>query len=299
MGSVMTVTVITGTSSGIGLATTIRLAKSGHKVYAGVRNPDGATDLKAAIEGMDGSISLLEIDVNDEASIHNAISGVVSAEGHIDVLVNNAGIGRGRSVEETPMHLVRELFDTNFFGLVGVTQAVLPGMRERRSGVIVNVSSIAGRVASPIQPFYAASKYAVEAMSESLAQQMLPFNVRVAIIEPGVIATSIFENSQNAQEPPDPNSPYAAHGRRLMAFFMKQLMHGDPTPPDVAAQVIEHAITTSEPTLRYLVGQDAEDLLAARQRVSDEEYIKYAVIEDDEEFYDAMKDWIGKEDYRP
>jgi NAD(P)-dependent dehydrogenase (short-subunit alcohol dehydrogenase family) len=275
------------------------LAKAGHKVYAGVRSPDTADNLKAAIAEQDGAISLLEIDVTDEASIKNAIGNVLSAEGRIDVLVNNAGIGGGGSVEEVPMDRVRKIFETNFFGLVAVTQAVLPGMRERSSGAIINVSSLAGQVVLAPQSVYSPSKFAVESFSEILAQQMLPFNVRVAIIEPGVIATSIFENSQKAQEPPDPNSPYAAHGRRLMALFTTQMMHRTPTPADVAAQVIEQAITTDDPKLRYLVGQDAEDMLAARRRISDEDYIKFAAIEDDEEFYDAMKDWLGKEYFRP
>jgi len=142
----MTVTVITGTSTGIGLATTLRLAKSGHRVYAGVRNPVAATELQAAIDAGAGAISMLEIDVNDEISVRTAIDRVLAAEGRIDVLINNAGIGRGGAVEETDMSAVRELFETNFFGLVAVTQAVLPGMRRQQSGTIVNVSSIARAV---------------------------------------------------------------------------------------------------------------------------------------------------------
>ncbi len=295
----MTVTVITGTSSGIGLATTIRLAKAGHKIYAGVRNPAGSDALNRAIEASQGAISLFEIDVSDEQSIADGIGKVLTAEGQIDVLVNNAGIGRGSSVEETSMQVVREIFETNFFGLVGVTKAVVPGMRQRQSGTIINISSIAGRLVTPSNAFYAATKYAVEAMSESLAAQMLPFNVRVALVEPGVIATSIFENAQNASEPPDLNSPYIMHMRRLMALFTTQLMKAAPTPPDLVAQIIEDAITTDAPKLRYLAGQDAEDLWQARQRVSDEDYMAFAAIEDDEAYYDAMKDWLGKDYFRP
>jgi NADP-dependent 3-hydroxy acid dehydrogenase YdfG len=293
----MTVTVITGTSTGIGLATTQRLAKSGHKVYAGVRNPAAATELQAAIDASDGRISMLEIDVNDEQSIKSAIDRVLGAEGRIDVLINNAGISRGSAIEETDLSAVRDLFETNFFGLVAVTQAVLPGMRQQQSGTIINVSSIAGRYVTPVNAFYAASKHAVEAFSESLAAQMSHFNVRVAIIEPGVIATAIFENSRNAQDAPDPNSPYAVHARRVAARFAKGLAEGV-TPPERAAEIIENAITTDDPKLRYLVGKDAEDLWAARQRVSDELYITNAAIEDDEEYFDAMQAMLGQDLFR-
>jgi NADP-dependent 3-hydroxy acid dehydrogenase YdfG len=293
----MTVTVITGTSTGIGLATTVRLAKHGHKVYAGVRNPTTATVLQAAIDQSDGAIEMLTIDVTDEKSIQTAISKVLTAEGRIDVLINNAGIGRGSAIEETDLSAVRDLFDTNFFGLVAVTKAVLPGMRERQSGTIVNISSIAGRYVTPMNAFYAASKHAVEAFSESLASQMSHFNVRVAIVEPGVIATAIFENSRNAQDAPDPNSPYAVHARRVAARFAKGLADGV-TSPETAAEIIENAINTDDPKLRYLVGKDAEDIWAARQRVSDELFITNASIEDDEEYFDAMQDMLGQDLFR-
>ena len=134
----MTVTLITGSNSGIGLATVIRLAGAGHKVYAGVRNPDSAQKLAAAIAQSDGQIAMLELDVTVETSVGDAVAQVMSIEGQIDVLVNNAGIARGTSVEETPIAAVKELFETNFFGTVPVTQTVIPGMRERKSGTIVN-----------------------------------------------------------------------------------------------------------------------------------------------------------------
>ena len=295
----MTVTVITGTSSGIGLATVIHLADAGHKVYAGVRNPHTADALKAAIAAQGGDISILEMDVTGEGSIQDAIGGVLAAEGRIDVLVNNAGISSRGSVEETPLDVFRKVFDTNFFGLVAVTQAVLPGMRERGSGAIINVGSLAGQMSFAAHSVYAPTKYAVEAHSETLAQQMLPFNVRVAVIEPGVIPTALIENTQKSQGPLKPDSPYAMHGRRFAALFHTQLNHRTPASADDVARTIEHAITTDDPKLRYLVGQDAVDLMAARRRVSDEDYIKFAAIEDDEDFFDAMKDWIGKEYFRP
>jgi NAD(P)-dependent dehydrogenase (short-subunit alcohol dehydrogenase family) len=133
---------------------------------------------------------------------------------------------------------------------------------------------------------YAPTKYAVEAHSEILAQQMLPFNVRVAVIEPGVIPTALIENTQKTQGPLNPDSPYTVHGRRFKALFDTQLNHRTPASAD-------------DPKLRYLVGQDAVDFVAARRRVSDEDYIKFSAIEEDEDYFDAMKDWVGKEYFRP
>ncbi|MFP6772965.1 MAG: SDR family oxidoreductase [Alphaproteobacteria bacterium] len=295
----MTVSVVTGTTSDIGLATVVRLAKAGHKVYAGIRNPSTADDLKAAIEQTGGTIAMLKLDVTDEGSIQDAIASVLAAEGRIDVLINNAGISSRGSVEETSLEVFRGVFETNFFGLVAVTQAVLPGMRERSSGAIINVGSLAGVMAFAAHSVYAPTKYAVEAHSEILAQQMLPFNVRVAVIEPGVIPTALIENTQKTQGPLNPDSPYAVHGRRFKALFDTQLNHRTPASADDVAQTIEHAITTDDPKLCYLVGQDAVDFVAARRRVSDEDYIKFSAIEEDEDYFDAMKDWVGKEYFRP
>ncbi|MBT3532720.1 MAG: SDR family oxidoreductase [Rhodospirillaceae bacterium] len=295
----MTVTVITGTSSGIGLATAIRLAKAGHKVYAGVRNPDGADNLREVIDAGELPISMLEIDMMDESLIIDAVDRVLAAEGQIDVLVNNAGITQGTSVEETQMSVVRRVFETNYFGVFALTHAVIPGMRERKNGTIVNVSSIAGRFVFPTNAAYASSKYALEALSESLALQLKPFNIRVAIIEPGVTATSVFENAAKAMGPPDTASPYFVHTRRMIKLFTKQLGISALTPPDTVAQAIETAITTDTPKLRYVVGADAEMFWAARQRVSDEEYMEAASIEDDEDYYDAMTEMIGVDLWRP
>jgi NADP-dependent 3-hydroxy acid dehydrogenase YdfG len=294
----MAVAFITGTSSGIGLATALRLASGGYEVYAGVRNPKTATALKQAIEKSGLQISIIQIDVMDEASIKHAVAKILSDKGQIDVLVNNAGIARGNSIEESDMAQIREMFETNFFGAVALMQAVLPGMRQRKSGTIINVTSIAGRFVSAGGGFYAASKFALEAVSESLALQVKRFNIRVAMIEPGVIATSIFENARNAQEAPNLQSPYAADGRRGMAFFMKQLTKPDVSQPDLVAETIETAIKTDNPKLRYLVGEDAKALWNGRQSVSDEEFLELSVLEDDEEYFDALERVYGQDLFR-
>ncbi len=190
----MSVALITGTSTGIGLATAVTLARAGHSVYGAMRDPDGSGgELRALAEAEQLAITAVKIDVDDDASVADGIARVLAEAGRIDVLVNNAGIGGGGAVEEVKLADVRRIMETNFFGPLRCIQAVVPGMRERQAGCIVNISSIAGRIAAAPQAPYAASKWALEALGEVLAQEVKPFNIRVALIEPGIIATPIFK----------------------------------------------------------------------------------------------------------
>ena len=171
--------------------------------------------------------------INDDASVVDGVAGIVSRYGPIDILVNNAGIPGGGAIEETSLELFRSVMETNFFGGLRCIKAVVRSMRERRTGVIVNVTSVAGRVAMSPQAAYASSKWAFEALSEILAQELKAFNVRVAIVEPGVVATPIFKKGSPLVE----NSPYP-HLRRLRAIFAASLT--SPTLPDVVArQIVE------------------------------------------------------------
>src|SRR5260370_39451567 len=188
----MTIALVTGSSSGIGLATAVMLARGGHTVIATMRNLDGAGELRKIVAAEKLPVTVTALNVDDDASVSEAVGKALAENGRIDVLVNNAGVGGGGSVEELPMAVFRQVMETNFFGALRCIKAVVPGMRERRHGCIVNVSSIAGRMALAPAAAYAASKFALEALSECLAQEMKAFNVRVAIIEPGVIATPIF-----------------------------------------------------------------------------------------------------------
>ena len=214
----MAIALVTGTSSGIGLATAASLARRGHKVVATMRNLQGATELQNIIEKEKLPITVAELDVNDDASVAGAIGKVLAENGHVDILVNNAGVPGGGSVEELPLSAFRETMETNFFGGLRCIKQVLPGMRQRRHGWIVNVTSIAGRMAIAPAASYAASKWAFEALSAILAQEVKAFNVRVAIIEPGVIATPIFTKGT----PAPPESPYP-HARRQRALFTASL----------------------------------------------------------------------------
>ena len=284
----MTVALVTGTSSGIGLATAAHLARQGQEVWAGVRNPATATDLQQTLERDALPIRVISLDVDDPVSVQLAVDEVHDKSGRIDVLVNNAGIGGGGPIEDVPVDWAQSLFETNYFGVVRMIQAVLPRMRQRRSGTIVNVSSIAGRLAIAGHGHYSAVKHALEAMSEALAQEVQRFDIRVAIVEPGVVVTPIFSKARRFA---DPASPYFDHVRRLLLLYQKQMPHAA-QPADVA-RVIHEAVTTEAPRLRWLVGDDARLLVAGRQRTSDEEYVAGGRAMSEEEYLDELRRRYG------
>lgn len=265
----MTVTVVTGASSGIGLATALRLVDEGHTVFAGVRDPEGATKLHDAIASSDHGdrIHIVRLDVDDDASVAAAFEQVVERAGPVDVLVNNAGVSGGAPIEEMPLDEFRRQMETNVFGLLRCTQAVIGSMRERRTGAVVNVGSLAGRFVRGGMGAYAATKHAVEALSDALAQEVAPFDVRVVLIEPGVIATDIWSKSSAAVE----GSNYPMVGATTIAYFLRMLQ--EPTPASAVADVIAAALAAEEPRLRHPVGWDAEATIAARPSVSDEDLI--------------------------
>src|SRR5262247_2671572 len=220
----MPVTLVTGTSSGIGFATALYLAKRGHTMVATMRSLAKAGPLETAARDQGVRLVVRELDVTSQASIDRALAATRETEGAIDVLVNNAGIGGATPLELTPEAEHRAMFEVNYWGPIRMIQAVLPSMRERRAGYIVNVTSIAGRIATPNQIPYSASKHALAAASEALAHEVAAFGVRVAIIEPGVIQTAIFENSAAATRY-DKASPY----RQIMRRNGKLFAAGSPT----------------------------------------------------------------------
>jgi NAD(P)-dependent dehydrogenase (short-subunit alcohol dehydrogenase family) len=271
----MAIALITGTSSGIGLATAVTLARAGHTVIATMRNIDKAGELQTIVAAEKLSVSVTALNVDDDASVSDAIGKTLAEHKYIDVLVNNAGVGAGGSVEEVAMGDFRRVMETNFFGALRCIKAVTPRMRERQRGCIVNVTSVAGRVALPPQAAYAASKWALEALSEVLAQEMRAFNVRVAIIEPGVIATPIFGKAT----PPKGDSPYP-HLRRQRAWFAASLTR--PTSPYVVGEQIRQIVEGDSWQLRYPVGPDAAPFLKWRASKTDEEMVEGGAATDEE-----------------
>jgi NAD(P)-dependent dehydrogenase (short-subunit alcohol dehydrogenase family) len=241
-----------------------------------MRDPaGGGGEIGALAEAERLPITELTMDVDDDASVRTAVARALAQGGRIDVLVNNAGVGVHGPVEELPLSEFRRAMETNFFGALRCIQAVAPGMRERRHGCIVNVTSVAGRISSAPQAPYAASKWALEAASEALAQEMRPFGVRVAIVEPGVIATPIFGKAAPGRE-----GSHYPHARRLAALFAASLKK--PVSPYVVGEAIRRIVEGEGWQLRYPVGPDAAPFLAWRAAMSDEEWVRYAAVTDEE-----------------
>jgi NAD(P)-dependent dehydrogenase (short-subunit alcohol dehydrogenase family) len=264
----MAIAFITGTSTGIGAATAISLARAKHTVYAGMRTPQRRGELHEAIARENLPIHIVAHDVDNDASARTAIDQAIAEAGRIDVLVNNAGIAPMGPVEEMPLSEFRSTMETNFFGSLRCIQAVLPGMRERRSGCIVNVTSVAGRIAISPQAPYASSKWALEALSECLAEEVKNFGIRVAIVEPGVIATPIFEKMDRTID----KTPYPQK-RRLNEIFRASLEK--PVSPFVVADKIRDIVDSGTWTLRHPVGPDAEGFLQWRASFTDEQWVDW------------------------
>ena len=277
--------VVTGANSGIGRATTLAFAQAGYHVFGTVRGLGKADKLlaKATSLSLADRITLVEMDVADSASVTKGFAQIYAATDQVDVLVNNAGVGGNAVTEECPIDIYTEVFNINHNGSVRCIQAVLPQMRKRGSGAIVNVSSVVGRITAIAQSPYYVSKWAVEGMSEGLAHEVAPFGIRVAIVEPGITRSSIFSKNIDA---PNQSGAYDAHYRRLFAFYAAGITNA--TPAEEAAATILEAATTSSPRLRWHCSWGAGELLAARAAMTDEEWVSFGSHLDDEAYYDEF-----------
>jgi NAD(P)-dependent dehydrogenase (short-subunit alcohol dehydrogenase family) len=277
---------ITGTSSGIGLATALELGRAGHTVFATMRDPARGTQLKeiGASEGL--AIHLRTLDVDSDDSVRACFNDIAES---VDVLVNNAGMERHGSVEELPMEAFIGTMNTNYLGAVRCMKAVLPHMRKARNGCIINISSVAGRIAgAPLGP-YAASKFALEAISEALAGEVKPYNIRVAIVEPGIQDTRM---AHSIEVPPPSVYPQPA---RFAGLFRAALSH--PVPPETTASVVRHIIESGTWQLRHTAGPDAAPFLGWRGSMTDEQWVEYNAL-DDNTWYERVQRDFGL-DARP
>ena len=276
---------VTGANSGIGRATTLAFAQAGYHVFGTVRGLEKADKLlaKATSLSLADRITLVEMDVADSASVTKGFAQIYAATDQVDVLVNNAGIGGNAVTEECPIDTYTEVFNINHNGSVRCIQAVLPQMRKRGSGAIVNVSSVVGKITAIAQSPYYVSKWAVEGMSEGLAHEVAPFGIRVAIVEPGITRSSIFSKNIDA---PNQSGAYDAHYRRLFSFYAAGITNA--TPAEEAAATILEAATTSSPRLRWHCSWGAGELLAARAAMTDEEWVSFGSHVDDEAYYDEF-----------
>jgi len=260
---------ITGTSSGIGRATAELLAGKGYRVLATMRNPEKGRDLTALAREKGWDLQLLPLDVRNDASVQAA----VRQAGQVDILINNAGFEVWGPLEEMTVADLQDQFETNVYGPFRLITALLPQMRKRGSGVIVNVSSVAGRVAAPLNGLYAASKYALEALTESLNLEAGHFGVRAHLVEPGAIDTPFADNRRLVGAGAGKPSPYEPLVKQWEAAFTALSGPlGSRTQADAVAQAILEAIEKGD-KLRYPVGADAQMVLMARRQMDDETFI--------------------------
>lgn len=289
----MTVSVVTGANSGIGRAVAIHLAGLGHTVYGTVRSVDKAAKMKAMADAAGVEINLVELDVADDESTAAGFAEILATAGRVDHLVNNAGVGGNAVAEECPTELYLDVMNVNLCGAVRCLQAVLPQMRERGSGTIVNITSVAGRIAALAQSPYVASKWAFEGLSEGLAQELAPFGIRVVIIEPGVTKSAIFAKNIDA---PNGTGAYDAHYRHLFQFYAAGMANA--TDPFEVGQVILDAIETDTPQLRYPVSWGGPELALLHDRISDDDWLSLGLVDDDAEYAERFEQVFGL-DIRP
>jgi len=265
------VALVTGSSSGIGLETVLSLARDGYITYASMRDIKKAGELEFAVKKENLKINIIELDVDKEESIISAIKKIMTEKGRIDVLVNNAGYGQFGCTEDVSIKDFRKQFETNFFSIVRIIQEVAPIMRKQKSGIIVNISSVVGRIGLPGSSAYISTKFALEGLSECLRYELGQFGVKTTLIEPGVIKTNFFNAMKIPESKADPK--YKELTDNILAGL--KMMSELGTPPSEVAKVILKAIHDKEILPRYIVGTDAAMFMEAKKMKTDIEFEKY------------------------
>lgn len=265
------VALVTGSSSGIGLETALALARDGFETYASMRDVKKSVELEYAAKKENLKIKIIELDVDKEESIISAIKKISSDSGRLDVLVNNAGYGQFGCTEDITLDDFRKQFETNFFSIVKIIQEVSPIMRNQKSGIIVNISSVVGKIGLPGSPAYISTKFALEGFSECLRYELGQFGIKTTLIEPGVIKTNFFNSMKIPESKKDPK--YKELTDHILAGLKMMAEMG--TPPSQVADVIMKAINSDEILPRYIVGTDAAMFMEAKQAKTDLEFEKY------------------------
>lgn len=255
------VVLVTGASSGIGKETAKLLVQQGFTVYGTARRVENMQDLKAA------GVHPLQMDVADDTSMVKGVQAILDAEKHLDVLLNNAGYGSYGSLEDVPISEAKYQFDVNVFGLARLTQLVLPQMRNQKSGRIINVASIAGKIGEPHGAWYHASKFAVEGLSDCLRMEVKQFGINVIVIEPGLIKTEWNTIAEGKLTKVSGNTPYSNLASKHIKMFERFYLRS--SNPAVIARVIVKAIHAKNPKTRYVAGSGAKLILFARKIVPD------------------------------
>ena len=265
------VALVTGSSSGIGYETALALARDGYHTFASMRDTTKGQDLTNTARKENLSISVIELDVDKEESIVEAIKKIMSEKNRIDLLVNNAGYGQFGCTEDVSIEDFRKQFDTNFFSIVRIIQEVAPIMRKQNSGIIINISSVVGRMGLPGSTAYISSKFALEGLSECLRYELGMFGIKTTVIEPGVIKTKFFESMKIPESKEDPKYKKLTDN---MLSGLKMMVEMGTSPSQVADAVIK-AIHDKEILPRYVVGTDAAMFMEAKNSKSDLEFEKY------------------------
>ena len=283
----MKVVLVTGCSTGIGLATATLFSEGDYQVIATARSPESSEEL---IElGKKDNVLLKTLDVCDQESVDKLFNELNDFD--VDVLVNNAGVGGSGSVENASMDFAKNLMETNYFGALRMIQKVIPSMRSRRSGAIINVSSQAGRRPFALMSHYCATKYALNGLSESMAHELARFNIRVTLIEPGTVITPIFGKGNSIPEDEENYSILQGRMIRQVTKGLTELGCG----PEVIAKCMVDFVTTEDPKLHYLLASDAVDNVDVYHKYGPETWVSDGKILDDEEFFNTMKDRYGYE----
>ncbi|MGD9672363.1 MAG: SDR family oxidoreductase [Candidatus Nitrosocosmicus sp.] len=264
------VALVTGSSSGIGHEIALVLARNGYFTFATMRDLQKKSKLESIKDEENLPLEFVQLDVTNEESVRIAVQTIQDDKDRIDVLVNNAGYGLTGALEDLSIDEIKTQFETNFYGLIRTTQAVLPIMRKQRSGIIVNISSGAGRFGYPMGSAYVSTKFAIEGLSESLSFEVEPFGIKVILIEPGMIRTNFSSASVLATKSLYPNSPYVPIMKN-MEKGIKQLLE-NASSSQLVANITFEAISSDKPRLRYLVGKDVEQWIEAKKKMTDEEF---------------------------
>lgn len=265
------VALVTGSSSGIGYETCLALAKDGYQTFASMRDIKKSEKLKQIADKENLPIIILELDVDSEESVVSAVKKIMKDSNRIDVLVNNAGYGQFGCLEDVSIDEFRKQFETNLFSIVRIIQEVAPIMRKQGSGIIVNISSLAGRMGLPGSPAYISSKFALEGLTECLRYELGMFGVKTTLIEPGVVKTNFFKSMRIPESKKDPK--YKQITEKMLSGLKMMVEMG--TPPSQVAEAVVKAIHDKEIMPRYIVGADAAMFMEAKRSKSDIEFEKY------------------------
>src|ERR671930_224581 len=267
------VAVVTGASTGIGFETSLALARNGFHTYATMRKLEEgkSNQIMNIAKNENLPLQAIQLDVDNDKSVLDAINKILREKDRIDVVVNNAGYDLMGALEEASMDEIKAQFETNFFGAVRVMQSVIPTMRKQRGGIIVNITSLGGRISFPLNSPYHATKFALEGLSESIQYELEPFGIKIIVIEPGGVGSNFLKNLKWASKMSDPlNSPYRSIQNSMSEYFKQWAQNL--THPSEVAKVILQAVKTDNPDFRYVVGKDAAMALESRRNMSDMEF---------------------------